>query len=202
MPIDPSGGFGERLRGLLERAGADSNESLRAAAKRIGISHIMLQRAIAGRVPKHDALVKIADAHGVSVDWLLRGKGNPPDWRDTFSAAIQWKQLIDQLELPPNEDRIMRDFPKSSMKLVYDLIADDQVTGANGSTLTYSNETPELREGIRTERQAWVQIFRDWIDQALVERVREQVIANIDWFDRRTGSIERRKLPESESPDR
>ena len=44
----------------------------------------------------------------------------------------------------------------------------------------------------------WMRFFREWIDQVGAERVRLHVLANLDWFAKRTGPITPNKIPPSE----
>jgi hypothetical protein len=192
VELDPE--FGKRLREALDRWGAgDGKESIRASARRIGISHVMLQRALDGRVPNTPALKKIAKSNGVTVDWLLNGDGQSPDWRSRFAVAHEWAQLIESLKLPADVRALMLEFPKATNDVVFGMILDDTHTAPDGSTWNRGGrETPALYEGIRTERRAWTIIFRDWIKQAGADRVREQVVEHQERFRARLGPV---KLP-------
>lgn len=68
----------------------------------------------------------------------------------------------------------------------------------DGSSTSLSRESPEFTELIRVERRMWMRFFREWIDQVGAERVRLHVLANLDWFAKRTGPITPNKIPPSE----
>lgn len=64
-------GFAERLRSL-----ADDRGSVSALAKAAGISQSGLQRYLNGGEPSRKALIAIALACNVSLDWLAMGRGD------------------------------------------------------------------------------------------------------------------------------
>ena len=66
--------FAKRFRSLLRTKVVEKAESLRDAGERMGVSPVMVHRALDGRVPGPEALVKIARANNVTIDWLLTGK--------------------------------------------------------------------------------------------------------------------------------
>ena len=186
--LDPQ--FAKRVREALDRWGAEEHESIRAAAKRIGISHPMLQRALDGRIPNTAALKKIAKANGVTVGWLVDGDGQPPNWRSRFAVAQEWARIIDSLKLPDDLQQVMLAFPRATDDVVFGMILDDDVELSDGSTLSRGGqESPALYEGIRTERRAWAIIFREWIAQVGVDRVRERVIEKQERFRARLGPV-------------
>lgn len=81
----------DRLREAAERIGG-----LNELSKKVGVPRRTLGNWLSGRTPKPDALRRIADAAGVSLEWLITGQGDtPPDSRPTFE-----KLLSDQ----PSED--------------------------------------------------------------------------------------------------
>ena len=64
--------FCERLRILIKSTGITQKE----LAKKVGCTEVTLSRYITGeRVPKATIVVKIANALGVSVDYLIGNKG-------------------------------------------------------------------------------------------------------------------------------
>lgn len=57
----------------LERA--FDGQSMADVARRLGIPHATVRNYYNGRLPAADVLIKIARASGVSLDWLLLGRG-------------------------------------------------------------------------------------------------------------------------------
>ncbi len=60
----------ERLRLAIKRAGGNA-----AVVSKSGVKMSMLSRLLAGQDAKRGALVAIADACGVSLEWLATGRG-------------------------------------------------------------------------------------------------------------------------------
>ena len=59
----------------LEDAGQTDRKRL---AERLGVSTRTISHWMAGeREPPYDALIQLRDITGVSLDWILAGKGNP-----------------------------------------------------------------------------------------------------------------------------
>lgn len=79
-------GFRARLRQARELAG----ESPRSLSLRIGTSHGTVGNVEGGHVadPGINLLKGIADALGVSLDWLVSGTGDPPT-AEQIKAAVE-----------------------------------------------------------------------------------------------------------------
>lgn len=73
--------FIERLRELASKVG-----SANALAKAAGISQSGIQRYLNGGEPSRKALVAIASAGGVSIDWLATGRGAINDAAEDLSG--------------------------------------------------------------------------------------------------------------------
>lgn len=61
------------------------NESVSAFARLCGFGESLLRKYLAGSMPRADNLAAIADAGGVTVDWLATGR--MPKWRSEARAA-------------------------------------------------------------------------------------------------------------------
>ncbi len=61
--------FSERLASIIEP------QSILSFAKKCGLSDSLLRKYLGGSLPGLDNLIKIADAAGVSVEWLATGRG-------------------------------------------------------------------------------------------------------------------------------
>ena len=69
--------FCYRLRTLIKSMGISQRE----LAKKIGCTEVTISRYITGeRVPSATVVVKIANALGVSVDYLIGNKGGNTEW--------------------------------------------------------------------------------------------------------------------------
>src|SRR6187397_594971 len=55
---------------------AFGNESMARVARRLGIPHATVRNYYLGRLPSPEVLIKIADETGVSLNWLLMGRGD------------------------------------------------------------------------------------------------------------------------------
>lgn len=69
IPGGESDTFGTRLRSLIE------GESIAGFARRVGVPEANIHTYLRGMSPQMDKLVRIADACGVTVDWLATGRG-------------------------------------------------------------------------------------------------------------------------------
>jgi transcriptional regulator with XRE-family HTH domain len=78
--------FVERLRRTFE------NETMADIARRIGVPHATIRNYFQGRLPAAEVLIKIADETGVSLNWLLTGRG---DMWMPGGRAIDLDALID-----------------------------------------------------------------------------------------------------------
>ena len=78
---DPSGrdGLGRRILELRGRLPL----SRTAFAQRIGVSRNMIPRYERGTSPRAEILDRIAEIGGVSLEWLLHGRGTAPLEKDT-----------------------------------------------------------------------------------------------------------------------
>jgi AcrR family transcriptional regulator len=61
--------FTERLKQAFD------NATMAEIARRIDVPHATIRNYFQGRMPAPDVLIKIADNTGVSLNWLLTGKG-------------------------------------------------------------------------------------------------------------------------------
>jgi transcriptional regulator with XRE-family HTH domain len=64
----------------LEVALSYNNLNQSGLANKLGITPQALSHIKNGKRPGYERLVEIADALNCSVDWLTRGKGQPPEW--------------------------------------------------------------------------------------------------------------------------
>ncbi|MCC6329714.1 MAG: helix-turn-helix domain-containing protein [Acidobacteria bacterium] len=64
-----SEGFTERLKQAFEHA------TMAEVARRIDVPHATIRNYFQGRMPAPEVLIKIADNTGVSLNWLLTGRG-------------------------------------------------------------------------------------------------------------------------------
>ena len=64
-----SAGFTERLKQAFDQA------TMAEVARRIDVPHATIRNYFQGRMPAPDVLIKIAENTGVSLNWLLTGKG-------------------------------------------------------------------------------------------------------------------------------
>jgi transcriptional regulator with XRE-family HTH domain len=93
---DASRLFRERLEDLLRRSGLNRS----AFAAGVGVDRSALSQLLAGevtRLPRAETLMRIASAHGVSLDWLL-GLSQAED----VTAAI--KPALEMEEAPDDQD--------------------------------------------------------------------------------------------------
>ncbi|GAB4352467.1 MAG: helix-turn-helix transcriptional regulator [Oricola sp.] len=93
---DASRLFRERLEELLKRSGLNRS----AFAASVGVDRSALSQLLAGevtRLPRAETLMRIASAHGVSLDWLL-GLSQAED----VTAAI--KPALEMEEAPDDQD--------------------------------------------------------------------------------------------------
>jgi transcriptional regulator with XRE-family HTH domain len=80
----------ERLTDLVERFHAGN---VNAAARAIGVPQPTLSRMASGDVlnPRHGALSKVAAYYGTTLDYLLRGVGDPPvAGRSNLALCRMW----------------------------------------------------------------------------------------------------------------
>ncbi len=115
----------ELPRRLRECIGDDSVSSF---ARRCGLPEATIRSYLEGKKPVFDKLVKIADAAGVTVDWLATGRGprtraeaiSSANQRDSASLdalagrhARRWAKLIELVEsapTPEEADAILDEF--------------------------------------------------------------------------------------------
>ncbi len=82
--FDPE--FGKRLRRAIELEGITQLE----LAERLGLNKDSISNYVKGRIPRASILYKIAKALGTTVEWLLKGEGEPPDIHDiAFSTRLK-----------------------------------------------------------------------------------------------------------------
>lgn len=90
---DASRLFRERLRQILQRSG--QNRSAFAAG--VGIDRSALSQLLAGevtRLPRAETLMRIAAAHGVSLDWLL-GLSQAEDVTAAIKPALELEEALE-----------------------------------------------------------------------------------------------------------
>jgi len=114
--------FPSRLRGCI------IDESVASFARRCGFSEGLIRAYLKGeKQPGMERLVKIADASGVTVDWLATGRG-PRTRKDAINQADthaldalsghharRWAKLIELVETAPT--------PEDAEALIDDLFA-------------------------------------------------------------------------------
>ncbi len=90
-------GYGMQMSDLAERLkeAAELVGGLNELAKRVDVPRRTLGNWLSGRTPKPEALKRIADATGVSLEWLITGDGRKIEEDPGFSKAMQ--KLLDTL---------------------------------------------------------------------------------------------------------
>ena len=85
-------GFGERLKRLRQ----DRNITQSELAAQLGVvpSAVGKYERIPNAYPSVDALIKIADFFGVSIDYLLRGTKVPPSVENNISGSLSNSPFI------------------------------------------------------------------------------------------------------------
>lgn len=98
---------------------AIGDEPVAAFARRCGFGESLLRKYLQGSEPSATNLAKIADAAGVTVDWLATGRGprtraeaiSSADQRDSASLdalagrhARRWAEIIELVESAPNPE--------------------------------------------------------------------------------------------------
>lgn len=85
-------GFGERLKRLRQ----DRNITQSELAAQLGVvpSAVGKYERIPNAYPSVDALIKIADFFGVSIDYLLRGTKAPPSVENNISGSLSNSPFI------------------------------------------------------------------------------------------------------------
>lgn len=98
---------------------AIGDEPVAAFARRCGFGESLLRKYLQGSEPSATNLAKIADAAGVTVDWLATGRGprtraeaiSSADQRDSASLdalagrhARRWAKIIELVESAPNPE--------------------------------------------------------------------------------------------------
>ena len=98
---------------------AIGDEPVAAFARRCGFGESLLRKYLQGSEPSATNLAKIADAAGVTVDWLATGRGprtraeaiSSADQRDSASLdalagrhARRWSKLIELVESAPSPE--------------------------------------------------------------------------------------------------
>lgn len=69
--------FADRLRELIrDETGSDSKENISAFARKCGLKESVIRSYLGGTAPGMENLIAIADACGVSLDWLGKGRSN------------------------------------------------------------------------------------------------------------------------------
>jgi transcriptional regulator with XRE-family HTH domain len=96
-----------------------ADETVSSFARRCKLPEATIRSYLEGKKPVFDKLVKIADAAGVTVDWLATGRGprtraeaiSSADQRDSASLdalagrhARRWSKLIELVESSPSPE--------------------------------------------------------------------------------------------------
>lgn len=100
--------IGRRIDEAWQRAGYSSRSDLIRALTRaggIGDQNQVHVWARGGAMPRVDALIAIADATGVSLDWLCRGAEETP------AAYVEWLESPDGQAASPDARRFLRSLP-------------------------------------------------------------------------------------------
>ena len=92
--------FGKNLSALRKAARLTQKE----VAEKLGVNvHTFIGYETAGREPKYDLLIKIADFFGVSIDDLIRGKSTNKTEIDNAKKAL----IESVLALPPERVHLL-----------------------------------------------------------------------------------------------
>lgn len=82
VPGTHTAGFGDRLELAL------GSQSLNWLATKSHVAHSLLRKYVAGSEPGLEKLVRIADALGVTVEWLATGRGSMKGSEDRSVAVV------------------------------------------------------------------------------------------------------------------
>ncbi|MFN4097786.1 MAG: helix-turn-helix domain-containing protein [Sphingomonas sp.] len=100
---------------------AIGEEPVAAFARRCGFGESLLRKYLAGAEPSAKNLARIADAAGVSLEWLATGRGpmrreaakHSPDQAESGPVAgprgRRWRHLIELVETSDDPDRTLAD---------------------------------------------------------------------------------------------
>jgi transcriptional regulator with XRE-family HTH domain len=113
MKTDVEAGLPLRLRECI------ADDTVSAFARRCGMAEATIRSYLDGKKPVYDKLVKIADAAGVTVDWLATGRepkyrsqarqaaqDQPQSSLDTLAAphARRWQKIMELVESMPEQE--------------------------------------------------------------------------------------------------
>ncbi|AIZ78742.1 helix-turn-helix transcriptional regulator [Actinobacillus equuli] len=129
-----------RLSNLL----AQKKLSMNAFAKMIGVSQRAIAKIVSGETRSPKNIIEIANALGVSAEWLKTGKGEAPDFANLAGNPTAYSE--------PEESRIRLD--------VLDVFA----SAGNG---TFVGDLAELTHAIEFDPTYFMQIFQRTNSQGL-----------------------------------
>lgn len=117
------------------------NRELRSFADKAGLSEGTLRNLMKGGVPRLDSVLKIAEAAGVSIEWLASGEGDPDCVREPATPYNVEKPpiYIYKVGLDPDVTRAVIEHidaaignkvsPKEKANLIVDLLLETQAKG-------------------------------------------------------------------------
>jgi len=161
--IERDNAFSSRLKKVFEFA------TMSEVGKRLNVPHATVRNYYLGRLPAPDILIKIANETGVSLTWLLTGKG------DMFATGHGTKNYGQALEQLINEivDRRLAEIEKnkrrSSSKNIPAFDIDVSVGRHNDPKLILT-EWYEF-DGEKPPKDFGVVFFRGWETFTSVEKV-------------------------------
>lgn len=91
----------------------DEDESVSAFARRCGVGEGTLRNIVGGAMPRTDNLVAIADAGGVTVDWLATGRG-PRRRADLQAQSTAQPPAVDMTVLTVCIQGVRENLPNAS----------------------------------------------------------------------------------------
>lgn len=178
----------DRVRTLIEsRYGGNVN----AAAKASGIPQRNLAAIVAREIknPRAELVGRIARWFMVSTDWLLTGEGKGPDdeWGVGVQEFLEWKHLITDLKLDEPVHTLTLRLPRAAAGAMI-VFRVSQLGGR--PTRKRKIEHYELEErapfapgfldASRLEYQAWLAFFKQWLELAGREKVRQVLMRNAE----------------------
>ncbi|KXK00133.1 MAG: Bacteriophage CI repressor helix-turn-helix domain protein [Acidobacteria bacterium OLB17] len=151
--IERDNAFSSRLKKVFEFA------TMSEVGKRLNVPHATVRNYFHGRLPAPDILIKIANETGVSLTWLLTGKG------EMYTSGIGTKNFGQALEALICEivDRRIAELEKSKRRParnvpVFDI---DVAVGRYNDPKLILNEWYEF-DGERPPKDFGVVFFRGW----------------------------------------
>lgn len=171
-----------RLRRLVDRY---YRGSVNAAAKDWRVPQPSLKRMVDGSVkrPGAEALLRIANRHGTTVEWLLTGEGGPDPIEARPFPVVErerWESTVRDLNLPSEVEKAVQLMP-GAIQVAYQVLCWEGLnpTGHRGVLSGAQNAFEGMWEGQGLEYMAWERMLNGLIDAYGRDAVREKLIGEL-----------------------